>query len=113
MKRGRSAVTSSKVSYAIRYTASADGVTYDPTGPSIEDRSQVHKAGHDCDIGDVCYPQLVRTIQLHVLREIGEDRITVIAIRGRDKTSPLPWIQRMLAHQPADLLGVHDNATMA
>src|SRR5262249_41973341 len=131
MKRGRSAVTSSKVSYAIRYTAStlsvfmklsalvgvsapthragetvplqdgaivirgvlrptvgmmhttpwriagadsglecsnsepcidraADGVTYDPTGPSIEDRSQVHKAGCDCDIGDVGYPQLVR-----------------------------------------------------
>ena len=29
------------------------------------------------------------------------------------KTPPLPWIQRMLAHQPTDLLGVHDNATMA
>ena len=72
----------------------ADGVTYDPTGPSIEDRSQVHKAGRDCDIGDVGYPQLVRTIQFHVLREIGEDRITVIAIRGRDKTPALPWIQR-------------------
>jgi putative restriction endonuclease len=26
---------------------------------------------------------------------------------------PLLWIQRMLAHEPADLLGVHDNATMA
>src|SRR5262245_1335913 len=186
MKRGRSAVTSSKVSYAIRYTAStlsvfmklsalafvgiaapahgagetvllqdgaivfggilrptvgmmhatpwriagadgglecsnsepcidraADGVTYDPTGPSIEDRSQVHKAGRDCDIGDVGYPQLVRAIQFHVLREIGEDRIIVIAIRRRDKTPPLLWIQRMLAHEPADFLGVHDNATMA
>src|SRR6266542_6377288 len=163
MKRGRSAVTSSKVSYAIRYTAStlsvfmklsalafggilrptvgmmhathwriagadgglecsnsepcidraADGVTYDPTGPSIEDCSQVHKAGRDCDIGDVGYPQLVRAIQFHVLREIGEDRIIVIAIRRRDKTPPLLWIQRMLVHEPADLLGVHDNATMA
>jgi hypothetical protein len=29
----------------------------------------------------------------------------VIAIRRRDKTPPLPWIQRMLAHEPADLLG--------
>src|SRR5262245_47116400 len=67
----------------------ADGVTYDPTGPSIEDRSQVHKAGRDCDIGDVGYPQLVRAIQFHVLREIGEDRIIVIAIRRRDKTPPL------------------------
>ena len=46
------------------------------------------------------------------LREIGEDRIIVIAIRRRDKTPALPWI-RMLAHEPADLLGVHDNATMA
>ena len=88
----------------------ADGVTYDPTGPSIEDRSQVHKAGRDCDIGDVGYPQLVRAIQFHVLREIGEDRIIVIAIRRRDKTPPLLWIQRMLAHEPADFLGVHDNA---
>src|SRR5262249_54914497 len=91
----------------------ADGVTYDPTGPSIENRSQVHKAGRDCDIGDVGYPQLVRAIQFHVLREIGEDRIIVIAIRRRDKTPPLLWIQRMLAHEPADLLGVHDNAMMA
>jgi hypothetical protein len=91
----------------------ADGVTYDPTGPSIEDRSQVHKAGRDCDIGDVGYPQLVRTIQFHVLREIGEDRTIVIAIGRRDKTPPLLWIQRMLAHEPADLLGVYDNATMA
>jgi hypothetical protein len=91
----------------------ADSVPYDSTGPSIEDRSQVHKADRDCDIGDVGYPQLVRTIQLHVLREIGEDRIIVIAIRRRDKTPPLPWIQRMLAHEPADLLGVYDNATMA
>ena len=40
----------------------ADGVTYDATGPSIEDRSQVHKACCDCDIGDVGYPQLVRAM---------------------------------------------------
>jgi hypothetical protein len=53
----------------------AEGVTYDATGPSIEDRSQVHKAGRDCDIGDVGYPQLVRAIQFHVLRKIGEDRL--------------------------------------
>jgi hypothetical protein len=33
--------------------------------------------------------------------------------RRRDKTPPLLWIQRMLAHEPADFLGVHDNATMA
>jgi ABC-type uncharacterized transport system substrate-binding protein len=38
---------------------------------------------------DVGYPQLVRAIQFHVLREIGEDRIIVIAIRRRDKTPAL------------------------
>jgi hypothetical protein len=51
-------------------------------------------------------------IQFHVLREIGEDRTIVIAIGRRDKTPPLLWIQRMLAHEPADLLGVYDNATI-
>src|SRR6201984_2242690 len=91
----------------------ADGVTYNPTGPSIEDRSQVTKAGRDCDIGDVGSPQLVRAIHFHVLREIGEDRVIVIAVRRRDKTPPLLWIQRLLAREPADFLGVHDNATMA
>ena len=49
----------------------ADGITYDPTGPGIEDRSQVHKAGRDCDIGDIGHPELVGTIRHHVLREIG------------------------------------------
>jgi hypothetical protein len=90
--RARTLSLSSKFGATLRarhYASfAADGVTYDPTGPSIEDRSQVHKAGRDCDIGDVGYPQLVRAIQFHVLREIGEDRIIVIAIRRRDKTPP-------------------------
>src|SRR5882724_11807541 len=90
-----------------------DGITYDPTGPGIEDYSQIHKTGRDCDIGDVGDPQLVRTIQFHFLREIGEDRIIVIAIRRCDKPPPLLWIQIMLAHEPSNLLGVDDNATMA
>ena len=69
----------------------ADGITYDPAGPSIEDRSQVHKADRDCDIGDVGHPQLVGAIQARILREIGEDRIIVIAICCRDKPPPLLW----------------------
>src|SRR5271167_688960 len=63
----------------------ADGITYDPSGPSIEDRSQVHKASRDCDISDVGHPELVGTVRRHGLREIGEDRIIVIAICRRDK----------------------------
>src|SRR5262249_25015460 len=38
--------------------------------------------------------------------------IIVIGICRRDKPPVLLWIQRMLAHEPTDLLGVHDNATM-
>jgi hypothetical protein len=37
----------------------------------------------------------------------------MIAIRCRDEAPAPLWIQRVLAHQPADLLGVHDHATMA
>src|SRR5512139_2277530 len=91
----------------------ADGITYDPTGPGIEDCSQIHEAGRDCDIGDVGHPELVGAVWRRVLREIGEDRIVVIAIGRRDKPLPLLWIQRMLAHEPTDLLGVYDDATMA
>ena len=90
----------------------ADGITYDPSGPSIEDRSQVHKASRDCDISDVGHPELVGTVRGHGLRAIREDRIIVIAICRRDKPPVLLWIERMLAHEPTDLLGVHDNAAM-
>src|SRR3974377_2620726 len=90
----------------------ADSITYDPTGPSIEDRSQVHKASRDCDISDVGHPELVGTVRRHVLREIEEYRIIVIGIVRRDKPPRLLWIQRMLAHEPAGLLGFHDHATM-
>src|SRR5476651_288858 len=96
-----------------RIDRAADGITYDPAGPGIENRSQVHKAGGDCDIGDVGHPELVGAIQRHALREIGEDRMIVIAIRRRDKTPPLLWIQCVLAHEPTDFLGVDDDATMA
>ena len=70
----------------------ADGVTYDPTRPGIEDRGQVHEASRDCDMGDVGHPELVGTIRRHVVREVSEDRIIVIAIRRRDKTPAPPWI---------------------
>src|ERR1700675_2027694 len=96
-----------------RIDRAADGITYDPTGPRIEDYSQIHKAGRDCDIGDVGDPELVGAIQSHGLRAIGENRIIVIAIRRRNKPPPLLWIERMLAHQPTHLLGVHNRATMA
>ena len=75
-----------------RIDRAADGVTDDPTGPGIEDRGQVHEASRDCDIGDVGHPELVGAIQRHVVREIGEDRIIVIAVRRRDEAPPLLWI---------------------
>src|SRR3982074_2069929 len=91
----------------------ADGVTYDSMAPSLDYHSPAHEASRDCDIGDVGHPELVGALQGHVLSEIGEDRIIVIAIRRRDEAPAPLRIQRVLAHEPADLLGVHDNATMA
>src|ERR1700720_3053340 len=90
----------------------ADGITYDPSGPSIEDRSQVHKASRDCDISDVGHPELVGTVRGDSLREIGEERIIMIAICRPDKPPVLRRIERRARHQPTDLLGVHDNAAM-
>ena len=55
-----------------RINRAADGVTYDPTGPGIEDGSQVHEAKRDCDIGDIGHPELVGAIQRQVVRELGE-----------------------------------------
>ena len=37
----------------------------------------------------------------------------MIAIRRRDEAPAPLWIQRVLAHESTDLLGVHDHATMA
>ena len=55
-----------------RINRAADSITYNPSGPSIEDRSQVHKASRDCDISDVGHPELVGTVQRYVGRKIGE-----------------------------------------
>jgi hypothetical protein len=96
-----------------RIDRAADGVTHDPTGPGIEDRSQVDEAGCDRDIGDVSHPELVGAVQRHVLGQTWKDRINVIAIRRRDEAPAPLWIQRVLAHEAANLLGVRDDAPMA
>src|SRR5262249_59627106 len=75
-----------------RIDRSADGITNDPTGPGIEDRGQVHKAGRDRHIGDVGHPELVWAIRRYVVREVRQDRIIVIAIRRRDETPAMLWI---------------------
>src|SRR5450432_1203925 len=95
-----------------RIDRAADGVTYDPTGPRIKGDSHVHEAGRDGDIGDVSYPKLVGAIQSHGRRKVGADRIVVIAVCRRDEPPARLRIERMFAHQPADLLGVHHKATM-
>ncbi len=72
-----------------RIDRSADGVTNDPAGPGVEDHSQVHEASRDCDIGDVSHPELVGAVRNHVVREVREDQIIVIAIRRRDEAPAL------------------------
>ena len=48
-----------------------------------------------------------------VLRQVGEDRLVMIAVGGGDEAPAALRLQAMLAHQPADLLGVDDDALMA
>ena len=39
--------------------------------------------------------------------------MVMIAVGRRHVSSPVPWIQVIFAHQAADLLGVHHEATLA
>src|SRR5258708_34276371 len=84
-----------------RIDRAADGITYDPTGPRIEGDSHVHEAGRDGAIGDVSHTKLVRTIQCHGRRKIGEDRLVVIADCRRYDTPARLRHTRMLAPQPS------------
>ena len=82
----------------------ADGVTYDATGPSIEDRSQVHKAGRDCDIG------VSRPEEFH-LRPLAEPDVNLSAHPApifrlrRDSQRPMYERTRLTLRQSLEHLG--------
>lgn len=63
---------------------SADGIANDPPRPSVEDDGDIGEAGQDRDVGDVGDPELVGTVDGHILSTVGKDGPVVIAV-GRGK----------------------------
>src|SRR3954453_8560710 len=59
----------------------ADRVTANPAWPGIQDPGDADEAGRNGDVGDVRPPELVRSVRSHVGREVGEDRLVVVAVR--------------------------------
>ena len=52
-------------------------------------------------------------MDLEVARDEREDQPVMIAVGGAGETPPSSWVEVMLAHQPADLLGIDDVAAVA
>ncbi len=52
-------------------------------------------------------------MNLEVARDEREDRPVVAAVGRAGEAPSSPWVEVVLAHQPADLLGIDDMAAMA
>src|SRR5512147_1982357 len=89
-----------------------DGIADDAARPRIEDHRHIDDADGDGDIGDVRHPQRVRPVDNHVFRQVGKDRLVMIAVGGHDEPSAALRLQVMLAHDAADLFGVDDDPLM-
>ena len=85
----------------------------DAARPGVEDHGDVDEADRDRDIGDVGDPQPVRTVDDHVFRPIGEDRLVVIAVGRCDIASADSRLQTVLAHEAFDLLVIDDHAPLS
>ena len=93
--------------------AAADRVADDAARPGVEDDGDIDEAGGDGDVGQVRHPELVGPVDLEVPRDEREDRPVVVAVGGAGEAPSSPWVEVVLAHQPADLLGVDDKAAVA
>ena len=93
--------------------AAADRVADDAARPGVEDDREVDEAGGDGDVGQVRHPELVGAVDLEVARDEREDRPVVVAVGGAGEAPSSPWVEVVLAHQPADLLGIDDMAAVA
>jgi hypothetical protein len=85
---------------------------YHAPRPGIENDGNIDEASGDGDVGDVCPPELVGPVRDDIGGEIGEDRLIVIAIRCRYEAAAGLRLKIVLAHQPADLLVVDDQALL-
>lgn len=70
-------------------------------------------AGGDGDIGEICHPELVGTVNLEVPGDERIDRSVMVAVGGAGETPPFARIEIMFAHQTAHFLAVDEVATMA
>lgn len=77
----------------------------------IKNRSQVHEAGADPDVGDVRDPDLVDAAHLTVLDEIGIDRQSMAGIGGTHKRAPRDRLQSELLHHATHSLLIHFETT--
>src|SRR5512132_3194329 len=89
-----------------------NGIADDTPRPGVEDHRQIDEADGDGDIGDVGHPQPVRSVDHHVLRQVGKDRLVMSAVGGRDEPPAALRLQIMLAHDTADFLSVDDDPLM-
>ncbi len=93
--------------------AAADRVADDAARPGVEDDGDIDEPGGDCDIGQVRHPELVGAVDPELARDEREDRAVVAAIGGEGEAPSSTLVEVVLAHQPADLLGIDDVAAMA
>ena len=85
----------------------------DPPRPSVEDHREIDEALCDRDVGDVADPELVGAVDGEVAGHERKDRAVVVAVGRVGETPPFPWVEVVLAHQPAHLLGIDHLAAVA
>src|SRR5215207_3884966 len=72
----------------------ADRVSDNPARPGIQDRGEVDEAGRNGDVV-VRHPQLIGSVRGHAGRQVGEDRLVVVAVRRSAVAASLftswPW----------------------
>ena len=91
---------------------SVDGIAHHAPRPGIENDGNLDEAPDDDDVGDVCHSKLVGPVGDDQGGEIGEDRLIVIAVRRRYEAAADFGLKIVLAHQPANLLVVDDQALL-
>ena len=85
----------------------------DPPRPGVEDHREIDEALCDRDVGDVADPELVGAVDGEVAGHERKDRAVVVAVGRVGETPPFPWVEVVLAHQPAHLLGIDHLAAVA
>ena len=73
-----------------------DRIADDAARPGVEYHGDIDEADRDRDVGDVGDPQLIGAVDDHVLRQIGEDRLIVVAVGRRHMATARFRLQAVL-----------------